>query len=178
VPAGSSRRTHANWSAEAANPDGPYRERAVNPLVLPDGEALLDATGWLGSFGLLSVSGLVAVLLVVLVLTLILISFVSASARHALAWATANPTAALAVLVGVAGIIALLVARRPWLVVAQRLGLDDAPRRATLEPGVRPRAGRGDPRWPLQPGRRAVSQPRFPCRTTLSPPQQLAAASI
>ena len=45
-------RKHANWSAEAANPDGPHRERAVNPLVLPDGEALLDATGWPGSFGL------------------------------------------------------------------------------------------------------------------------------
>lgn len=76
--------------------------------------------------------------LVVLVLPLILISFVIAGVRHALAWATANPAAALAVLVGVAGVVALLVVRRPWLVVAQRLGAgDDVPRRAWLVTGWR-----------------------------------------
>jgi len=131
-------RTRTDWAAEATNPDGPYGEREVKRLVLPDGEALLAAAGWLDLFDLFSVSGLVAVLLLVLVLPLILISFVIAGARHALAWVTANPAAALAVLVGVAGVVALLLLRRPWLVVAQRLGAgDDVPRHAWLVTGWR-----------------------------------------
>jgi hypothetical protein len=35
----------------------------------------------------------------------------------------------------VAGVVALLLVRRPWLVVAQRQGLGDAPRRAWLVTG-------------------------------------------
>lgn len=131
-------RLRADWAAQAANPDGPYGEREVNPMVLPDAEALLDAAGWLDLFGLFSVPGLVVVLLVVLVLPLVLLGLVIAGVRHALAWATADPAAALTVLVGVAGCVALLVVRRPWLVVAQRLGTgDEVPRRAWLVTGWR-----------------------------------------
>ena len=131
-------RPRPDRAAQATNPDGPYGEREVKLLGLPDAEALLAAAAWLDLFDLFSVGGLVVVLLLVLVLPLILLGLVVAGVRHALAWATAHPAAALAVLGGVAGVVALLVVRRPWLVVAQRLGAgDEVPRRVWLVTGWR-----------------------------------------
>lgn len=134
------------WSERAANPDSPYGERelkakagadaAFDGFLSSSGVWLLDIASDAGVLGVVVV--LVVALLALLGSVLFLARVVIEGAQRAPEWIAANPAPAVAVLAGLVGVAALLLIRRPWLVVAQRLGAgDDVPRRAWLVTGWR-----------------------------------------